>query len=105
MRRRDFIPLLGSAALAPLWPFAVLAQQRAIPVIGFLNSGSPDLFAARVAAFHRGLNDTGFVEGRNVSIEYQWAQGHYDRLPGLASELVRRQVTVIAATGGIPSAL
>ena len=107
MRRREFIPLLGSAAVAPamLWPFDALAQQPAIPVIGFLNSGSRELFIARVAAFHRGLNDTGFVEGRNVAIEYQWAQGQYDRLPALASDLVRRQVAVIAATGGIPSAL
>jgi putative ABC transport system substrate-binding protein len=88
-----------------LWPFAALSQQPAMPVIGFLNSGSRELFAARVAAFHQGLNDTGFVEGRNVAIEYQWAQGQYDRLPTLASDLVRRQVAVIAATGGIPSAL
>ena len=107
MRRREFISLFGTAAAAPamLWPFAALSQQPAVPVIGFLNSGSRELFAARVAAFHQGLNDTGFVEGRNVAIEYQWAQGQYDRLPALASDLVRRQVAVIAATGGIPSAL
>ena len=74
-------------------------------MIGFLNSGSRELFVARVAAFHRGLNDTGFVEGRNVAIEYQWAQGQYDRLPALAADLVQRKVAVIAATGGIPSAL
>ena len=76
-----------------------------MPVIGFLHSGSLELFTARVAAFHQGLNDTGFVEGRNVAIEYRWAHGQYDRLPALATELVRRQVAVIAATGGIPSAL
>jgi len=107
MRWRGFIKLLGGAAVAPamLWPFVALSQQPAMPVIGFLNSGSRELFAARVAAFHRGLNDTGFVEGRNVAIEYQWAQGQYDRLPALAADLVRRQVAVIAATGGIPSAL
>jgi putative ABC transport system substrate-binding protein len=107
MRRREFISLFGSAAVAPamLWPFAALAQQPPMPVIGFLNSGSRELFAVRVAAFHQGLNDTGFVEGRNVAVEYQWAQGQYDRLPALAADLVRRQVAVIAATGGIPSAL
>jgi putative ABC transport system substrate-binding protein len=103
MRRRKFITLIGSAMAT--WPILVRAQQPAMPVIGFLNSGSRELFAARVAAFHQGLNDTGFVEGRNVAIDYQWAQGQYDRLPALASDLVRRRVAVIAATGGIPSAL
>jgi putative ABC transport system substrate-binding protein len=107
MRRREFIPLFGSAVIAPaiLWPFTTRAQQSAVPVVGFLNSGSPELFTARVAAFRQGLNDAGFVEGRNVAIEYRWAQGQYDRLPALASDLVHRQVAVIAATGGIPSAL
>ena len=103
MRRRKFITLVGSAMA--IWPILARAQQVVMPVVGFLNSGSRELFAARVAAFHQGLNDTGFVEGHNVAIEYQWAQGQYDRLPGLASHLVRRRVAVIAATGGIPSAL
>ena len=107
MRRREFIRLLRSAAGVPamLWAFNALAQRPALPVIGFLNPGSPELFTARVAAFHLGLKDTGFVEGRNVVIEYQWAQGQYGRLPALAADLVNRKVAVIAATGGIPSAL
>ncbi|MBW8857772.1 MAG: ABC transporter substrate-binding protein, partial [Bradyrhizobium sp.] len=94
MKRRVFIGIVAGAAS---WPLAVRAQRPAIPVIGFLNSGSRELFTARIAAFHQGLNDTGFVEGRNVAIEYQWAQGQYDRLPALAADLVRRQVAVIAA--------
>jgi putative ABC transport system substrate-binding protein len=97
MRRREFITLLSGAGVA--WPFAAQAQQPAIPVIGFLYSASPGPFASEVNAFRRGLNETGFIEGRNVAVEYRWAEGHYDRLPGLAAELVRLPVAVLAASG------
>jgi ABC-type uncharacterized transport system substrate-binding protein len=103
MRRREFIAFafVGSAAVA--WPLAARAQQSTLPVIGFLNSASPQPFANYVSGFRVGLKQTGYIDDQNVTIEFRWAEGHYDRLPEMAADLVRRNVAVLVATGGSPS--
>jgi ABC-type uncharacterized transport system substrate-binding protein len=102
MKRRAFITLLGGAAL---WPALARAQQGALPVVGYLGSASPDVWAGRVRAFRQGLGEAGFAEGRNVAIEFRWAEGQYDRLQPLAAELVGRGVNVIVSPGSAPAAL
>jgi ABC-type uncharacterized transport system substrate-binding protein len=101
--RREVLRILGGAMVA--WPVVARAQQPSMPVIGFLGPASHELFAHRVRAFHQGLSETGYLEGQNVAIEYRWAEGRNDRLPGLAADLVRRRVSVIAAMGSTPAAL
>ena len=100
MKRRDFITLLGGAAA---WPIAARAQQSTMPVVGFIRDGLADANVRNVAAFRKGLNETGTVEGQNVTVEYYWLEGRHDRLPALMADLVRRQVTVIATAGNVPT--
>jgi len=103
MRRREFIKVIGGGVAA--WPRLANAQQSAMPVIGYIGTGSQNSDAFRLPSFHRGLSETGYVEGRNVTIEYRWAEGHNDRLPALAADLVRRQVRVIAVPASTPGAI
>jgi putative tryptophan/tyrosine transport system substrate-binding protein len=103
VRRRDFVKVIGGSAVG--WPLAARAQQSAMPVIGYLSGASFEMMRDYVAAFHRALADEGFAEGRNLGIEYRWAEGHNDRLPALAADLVRRQVAVIAVGGSTPASL
>ena len=103
MRRREFITFIGGAAV--MWPLAVRAQPSPMPVVGFVSPGSANAFAREVTAFRKGLNETGAIEGQNVTVEYHWLEGQYGRLPVLMADLVRRQVAVIATTGSAPAAL
>src|SRR5262245_58403597 len=98
IRRRDFITLLGGAAAA--WPVMARAQQPVMPAIGYLHSASPEPYSAMIAAFRQGLAEPGYVDGRNVTIDYRWAEGQFNRLPALAAELVARRPAVLVAAGG-----
>ena len=102
MRRREFIGVLG---VGTTWPLFARAQRAAMPVIGFLNSGSADAYRDRITAFHQGLRQLGYIDGENVIVDYRWALGEYDRLPKFAAEFVERRVAVLVATGGEPAAL
>ena len=103
MKRREFMGLIAGAAAT--WPLAASAQRPAVQVIGFLNSGVPDIYAHQLAAFRKGLGEAGYVEDQNIAIEYRWAEGQYERLPALAADLVGRRVGIIVATGGTLSGL
>src|SRR5262249_12789360 len=103
LRRREFISLFGGAAAA--WPMAARARQPAMPRVGYLGSESPEVCAGRLRGFRQGLSETGYGEGKNVAIEYRWAENQHDRFPALMADLVRRQVIVIVAVTGTPPAL
>jgi putative ABC transport system substrate-binding protein len=103
IERRKFIAALGGAPVG--WPLAAQAQQSAMPVVAMINGGSPDGSACRAVAFGKGLNEIGYVEGKNVTVEYYWLEGQYDRLPALVADLVRRQVAVIATPASVPASL
>jgi putative ABC transport system substrate-binding protein len=105
MHRRSFLTLLGTSAAATAWPLAARAQQPGMPVVGFLHAGLTAIETRSLADFHKGLSDAGYVEGRNVMIEYRWAEGRFNRLPGLAADLVRRGVSVIVTSNGARAAL